>query len=140
MNEKTAQIAVQEDILVVDDDPENLAVLMSVLELQGYRVRPVSTGAMALCAAKMKAPDLILLDINMPEMDGFEVCQRLKADPRLHAIPVLFLTADSQVEEKVKAFALGGRRLHHQTFLDTGGAGARRALPAVPEERTAASG
>jgi len=108
MNEKTAQIAVQEDILVVDDDPENLAVLMSVLELQGYRVRPVSTGAMALCAAKMKAPDLILLDINMPEMDGFEVCQRLKADPRLHAIPVLFLTADSQVEEKVKAFALGG--------------------------------
>ncbi len=94
-------------ILAVDDKPTNLNLLCSILKDRGYRVRPVPNGELALSAVAAEPPDLILLDISMPKMDGFEVCARLKAEPRTKEIPVIFLTARMDVSEKVKAFSLG---------------------------------
>ena len=96
------------DILVVDDNPANLSLLHDMLESRGFRVRPVPSGALALDAAMSQRPDLILLDINMPRMSGFEVCERLKANPSLKDIPVIFLSALSETLDKVKAFSAGG--------------------------------
>jgi signal transduction histidine kinase len=95
-------------ILVVDDTPANLALLASVLKEKGYRVRPVTSGALALKAARSEPPDLVLLDINMPVMNGFEVCAELKRDERLRDIPVIFLSALTETLDKIKAFACGG--------------------------------
>jgi len=95
-------------ILVVDDTPANLGLLSNILTKEGYRVRPAPNGRLALRASQNDPPDLILLDINMPEMDGFEVCRRLKDDPRLTSIPVLFISALTETEDKVKAFNAGG--------------------------------
>jgi putative two-component system response regulator len=95
-------------ILVVDDTPANLTLLARMLGDRGYRVRPVPSGALALKSAASDPPDLILLDISMPEMDGFEVCQRLKEDPRLRDVPVVFISALAETEGKVKAFRRGG--------------------------------
>ncbi|WP_416671909.1 EAL domain-containing response regulator [Egbenema bharatensis] len=95
-------------ILVVDDTPENLQLLATTLTEQGYEVRGVVSGAMALRVARSVVPDLILLDILMPEMDGYEVCRILKTDERTCEIPVIFLTALVEVLDKVKAFAVGG--------------------------------
>jgi len=95
-------------ILVVDDTPANLGLLSSILTKEGYRVRPAPNGRLALRAAQNDPPDLILLDINMPEMDGFEVCRRLKSDKRLQSIPVLFISALTETEDKVRAFQSGG--------------------------------
>jgi putative two-component system response regulator len=95
------------EILIVDDGPENLRVLSELLRSEGYLARPVSDGAMALEVAAAEPPDLILLDIMMPGMDGFEVCRRLKADVRLRDVPVVFLSAIDDVADKVKAFAAG---------------------------------
>ena len=95
-------------IMVVDDTPENLNLLKDMLEGKGYRVLAFPNGRTALSAAAKKPPDLILLDIEMPEMDGFEVCEQLKADGILKEIPVLFISALTDAEEKVKAFAAGG--------------------------------
>jgi DNA-binding response OmpR family regulator len=94
-------------ILIVDDVPANLELLAGILREHGYEPRPVPSGELALVAAKTDPPDLILLDINMPEMDGFEVCARLKADEALKHIPVLFLTAFAETADKVKAFSMG---------------------------------
>src|SRR5207253_9443987 len=80
----------------------------SILKEQGYRVRPVPSGDFALRAVAIDLPDLVLLDISMPAMDGFEVCRRLKAEPATAEIPVIFLTAHTDVSEKVKAFGVGG--------------------------------
>ena len=96
------------NILVVDDTPENLELLTCVLKERGYKVRPVSDGESALHAAQAAPPDLILLDITMPEMDGYEVCARLKADERLRDIPVLFISALAEPMDKVRAFEAGG--------------------------------
>ena len=96
------------DILVVDDAPGNLSLLESVLTERGYRVRPTPSGAIALKAAEAEPPDLILLDISMPQMDGFEVCRRLKQSERLRGVPVIFLSALSDTVDKVKAFSMGG--------------------------------
>jgi K+-sensing histidine kinase KdpD len=96
------------NILVVDDTPANLQLLCGMLKERGYRPRPVPSGALALRAAASEAPDLVLLDISMPEMDGFEVCSRLKADPTHQDVPVIFLTAHTDSADKVKAFAVGG--------------------------------
>jgi two-component system, cell cycle response regulator len=98
----------QADILVVDDEPENLHVLSHMLHLFGYRVRAVSEGAMALSVAQATPPDLIMLDISMPGMDGYETCERLKADDRTRDIPVIFISALVDVQDKVKAFDVGG--------------------------------
>lgn len=96
------------DILVVDDVPQNLRLLTSLLTQKGYRVRSVLSGEMALKAAKVAPPDLILLDINMPRMNGYEVCRRLKADEKTSYIPVIFISALQEVVDKVKAFGVGG--------------------------------
>ncbi|MEI8234038.1 MAG: hybrid sensor histidine kinase/response regulator [Verrucomicrobiota bacterium] len=96
------------DILVVDDTPANLELLTEILKSNGYKARPVTGGASALQAAKSVPPDLILLDINMPDMNGYEVCQHLKADEVLKGIPVLFISALGDTADKVTAFRCGG--------------------------------
>ncbi|HEV2292910.1 MAG TPA: SpoIIE family protein phosphatase [Tepidisphaeraceae bacterium] len=95
-------------ILVVDDTPANLQVLTGMLKDRGYKVRPVPGGKLALAAARRDPPDLILLDINMPDMNGYEVCQHLHADEALKGIPVIFISALTEPLDKVKAFATGG--------------------------------
>ncbi len=96
------------NILLVDDTPNNLRVLSTLLSKKGYEVRSVISGEVALRAAKAAPPDLVLLDINMPRMNGYEVCQALKADETTKDIPVIFISALSEVLDKVKAFAAGG--------------------------------
>ena len=96
------------NILVVDDTPANLHLLTSMLKDRGYKTRPVPSGMLGLQAALSDPPDLILLDIHMPEMNGFEVCQSLKADEKLKDIPAIFISALNEVLDKVKAFAVGG--------------------------------
>ena len=100
--------ALPANILAVDDTPANLNLLCGILKERGYRVRPVPSGPLALQAAAADPPDLVLLDIAMPKMDGFEVCTRLKADPRSADVPIIFLTGRAHVSDKLKAFALGG--------------------------------
>jgi serine phosphatase RsbU (regulator of sigma subunit) len=95
-------------ILVVDDTPANLQVLAGMLKDRGYRVRPVPSGKLALLATRRDPPDLILLDINMPDMNGYEVCAQLKGDDTLKGIPVIFISALTEELDKVKAFAIGG--------------------------------
>jgi two-component system sensor histidine kinase/response regulator len=95
-------------ILVVDDTPANLQLLADMLKRRGYRTRPVPSGRLALQAAKADPPELILLDVNMPEMDGYEVCAELKKDPGLAAIPVLFISAYGEPADKMRAFSAGG--------------------------------
>jgi len=96
------------NILIVDDTPENLQVLSATLCELGYKVRGVISGKMAIRAARSGAPDLILLDIKMPEMDGYEVCRQLKADPKTSEIPVVFISALDEVLDKLTAFQVGG--------------------------------
>jgi sigma-B regulation protein RsbU (phosphoserine phosphatase) len=96
------------DILIVDDMPVNLRLLSHMLTEQGYKVRSVINGQMALTATQAAAPDLILLDINMPGMNGYEVCERLKADERTYDIPVIFISALDEIQDKVMAFTVGG--------------------------------
>jgi signal transduction histidine kinase len=95
------------NILVVDDTPDNLRLLSAMLTTQGYEVRKALNGKMALNACKINLPDLILLDINMPDMDGYEVCQQLKADETTKVVPVIFISALDDVLDKVKAFDVG---------------------------------
>jgi PAS domain S-box-containing protein len=95
-------------ILVVDDVPANLKLLSEILSGYGYQVRPASSGSMALRTVAAEAPDLILLDVRMPEMDGYEVCRRLKADEKNRSIPVLFVSALDETTDKVKGFEAGG--------------------------------
>lgn len=96
------------NILVVDDTPANLKLLSEMLESCGYEVRPAPDGPLALRAAASEPPDLILLDISMPEMDGYEVCTRLKEQDELKNIPVIFISALAETLDKVKAFGVGG--------------------------------
>lgn len=96
------------NILIVDDTPANLQLLVGILHEEGYRVRPVTSGEHALKAARAEVPDLVLLDITMPEMNGYEVCRRLKADPKTADVPVLFISALSETDDKVRAFEAGG--------------------------------
>jgi diguanylate cyclase len=96
------------NILAVDDMSHNLDLLSRMLSKQGYKVRTASNGRMALASAQMYPPDLILLDIRMPDMDGYEVCSRLKDDPDLATIPVIFISASDHVAGKVEAFSVGG--------------------------------
>ena len=96
------------DILVVDDILANLRVLFQMLSDQSYKVRGAPNGSMALTAVRSAPPDLILLDINMPKMDGYEVCLRLKAEPESREIPVIFISALDEPLDKVKAFGVGG--------------------------------
>ncbi|OGV55340.1 MAG: hypothetical protein A2X45_15695 [Lentisphaerae bacterium GWF2_50_93] len=96
------------NILIVDDMPANVLLLEKMLAERGYKARPVPSGKLALQAARDEAPDLILLDINMHEMNGYEVCGHLKADEALKGIPVIFISALDGKIDKVKAFSVGG--------------------------------
>ncbi len=96
------------NILVVDDVSANLKLLDDILKSEGYKTRPVPNGELALRAAAKEKPDLILLDIMMPGIDGFEVCRRLKENPGLKDIPVIFISAMGETANVVKAFAVGG--------------------------------
>ncbi|HBU70248.1 MAG TPA: adenylate/guanylate cyclase domain-containing response regulator [Elusimicrobia bacterium] len=96
------------NILVVDDTPANLELLLGMLKERHYKVRAAMSGELALEAARNDQPDLILLDINMPEMNGYEVCRRLKEDEKLKDIPVIFLSALNEPMDKIKAFGVGG--------------------------------
>ena len=99
---------VQGNILLVDDNLVNLRVLSQLLVREGHKVRPVNSGEQALKAIAAHRPDLILLDIRMPNLDGYEVCQRLKADRRSQSIPIIFISAANAVHDKVKGFEVGG--------------------------------
>jgi len=94
-------------ILVVDDTPASLKLLTDILKGEGYEVRSAISGELALNAATSNPPDLILLDIRMPEMDGFEVCRRLKSTAETMDVPVIFVTAATETDEKVRGFELG---------------------------------
>jgi sigma-B regulation protein RsbU (phosphoserine phosphatase) len=96
------------NILIVDDTPANLHLLSKMLTEQGYRVRPVPDGSLALAATRAEPPDLILLDIRMPEMNGYEVCERLKAAAQTRDIPIIFISALDAIQDKVRAFTVGG--------------------------------
>ena len=96
------------NILVVDDIKENLRILADALGGEGYKVRPALSGRMALEAARKELPDLILLDILMPGMNGYEVCETLKADQALKDVPVIFISALNEVGDKMKGFSAGG--------------------------------
>ncbi len=99
---------VKGDILLVDDTLDNLRLLATMLRNQGYKVRSAKSGAMAIAGVKAAPPELILLDITMPNMDGYEVCQQLKTDVQTHEIPIIFISALDEAIDKVKAFAVGG--------------------------------
>lgn len=96
------------DVLIVDDTPANLRLLSRMLAEQGYQVRPVPDGPLALAAVQAEPPDLILLDIRMPEMNGYEVCKHLKADAQTCDIPIVFISALDAIQDKVRAFTAGG--------------------------------
>lgn len=96
------------NILIVDDKPENLHVLSTLLTRQGYEVRGVVNGSMAIRTVQLAPPNLILLDIMMPEMDGYEVCEQLKSNPETEGIPIIFISALDEVFDKVQAFTKGG--------------------------------
>ena len=128
-----SETSVHAYILVIDDLPDNLRVLHDSISALGYRVRCAKSGAMALTAVDADPPDLILLDVKMPVMDGYEVCRRLKASEKNRDIPVIFLSANSEAFDKVKAFEAGGAdyvtkpfvieevvvRIQHQLSLKT---------------------
>lgn len=96
------------DILIVDDTLANLRLLSTMLTEQGYTVRGVPNGSTALKVVALEPPDLILLDINMPQLDGYQVCQALKSDDKVCDIPVIFVSAMDEVLDKVRAFGVGG--------------------------------
>ncbi|MEG4032951.1 adenylate/guanylate cyclase domain-containing protein [Microcoleus sp. w1-18aA5] len=100
--------ATPKDILIVDDMPDNLRLLSTMLTSYGYHVRKAINGHLALQGAQISPPDLILLDINMPQMNGYEVCEQLKLSEKTQDIPVIFISALDDVLEKVKAFQVGG--------------------------------
>ena len=110
-----ARADTQASILVVDDTPANLSLLSGLLSPR-WRVRLAPSGAKALDLVRRQAPDLIVLDVMMPELDGYEVCRRLKADPATRDIPVLFLTALSQPEDETRGFECGGADFIHKPF------------------------
>ncbi|NJO40752.1 MAG: response regulator [Cyanobacteria bacterium CRU_2_1] len=98
----------QGSVLVVDDTPNNLRLLTTLLRDEGYEVRAATNGQMALTIARTVPLDLILLDISMPDVDGYEVCRQLKANENTQSIPVIFISVFDEVFDKVQAFAVGG--------------------------------
>ena len=103
-----SEVSARSSILVVDDSPTNLQLLVGMLQEHGYRVRPVTDGEHALRAVRSEPPDLVLLDVTMPGIDGYEVCRRIKGDADTAEIPVLFISALAGIEDKVRAFEAGG--------------------------------
>ena len=128
-------------ILIVDDNPNNLQLLINILERLAYEIRPALSGEIALAAIDTFIPDLILLDIDMTGIDGYETCRRLKANERTQDIPVIFISAMHNTEDKLRAFQVGGvdyvikpfepmelgQRI--KNFLDTLSASALNSIP-----------
>ena len=108
MTDRPIQKEVPAEVLVVDDIPENLKLLADILTDWGYRVRPASSGRLALKSVAARPPDLILLDVRMPGMDGYEVCRHLKSDEKSRDVPVIFISALNDVRDKVEGFDAGG--------------------------------
>jgi len=107
-NSSSMTDTVQGTILVVDDTPSNLTLLSRILSSSGFIVQLADNGATAIDMALEIIPDLILLDVNMPVMDGYETCEKLKADDRTNNIPVIFISALDETEDKIRAFKVGG--------------------------------
>jgi diguanylate cyclase (GGDEF)-like protein len=105
---QTIQETIQADILIVDDVLENIRLLSNMLDCNGYPTRKATNGTMALTAVETTPPSLILLDIRMPDLSGYEVCRRIKANPKTAHIPIIFLSAADDVTDKVQAFQVGG--------------------------------
>ncbi|MBN1261502.1 MAG: hybrid sensor histidine kinase/response regulator [Anaerolineae bacterium] len=95
-------------ILIVDDTPDNIRLLSQMLLARGYKIRAMTSGARALESARIAPPDLILLDVRMPEMDGYRVCTRLQNMPETREVPVIFISALDDIKDKVRAFSVGG--------------------------------
>lgn len=95
-------------IIIIDDTPANLRLLANMLTEQGYLVRPIRDPRQALSFVQTFLPDLILLDIKMPHLTGYEVCKQLKSQKATQEIPIIFLSALNEVMDKVKAFSIGG--------------------------------
>jgi len=106
-------------IMAVDDNPDNLKLLSDILSEQGYQVRQALNGRLALTAVKQQSPDLFILDIRMPEMDGFELCRQLKKDIATCSVPVIFISGLGNSADKVRAFAIGGQDYITKPFEDT---------------------
>jgi signal transduction histidine kinase len=105
----TGQAAMNDgNLLIVDDNPNNLQILHQILAEAGYKVRPALSGEIALRAIEAAIPDLILLDVRMAGMDGYQICKILKADPKTAGIPVIFISALQEVQDKLNAFQAGG--------------------------------
>lgn len=94
-------------ILVADDEPDSLALLSSILSSENYEVRAADSGKLALSSALAFPPDLILLDMRMPDMDGLEVCRQLKAHQNTKDVPLMFLSGSTGTEDRVEGLALG---------------------------------
>ncbi len=107
MNELMTKATLNAHVLVVDDNPRNLQLISTVVGEAGYKVSAVNSGQNALKYLKLKQPDIILLDVMMPEMNGYDVCRTIKEDPGLKDIPVVFLTAKNEVQDIVTGFSLG---------------------------------
>lgn len=107
------------NILIVDDTPDNLRVLSAMLTNRGYDVRKALSGQRAIASVQSELPDLILLDIKMPEMDGYEVCRCLKTIPQTREVPIIFISALDDALDKVKAFAAGGVDYITKPFQET---------------------
>ncbi len=116
-NTMISNIERQTEILLVDDKPENLKILIQLLEDENLKVLIATSGERAIMQTERRPPDLILLDILMPNMDGFETCKRIKSNPKLSEIPIIFITALSDVESKIKAFSVGGVDYISKPFL-----------------------
>lgn len=108
MSETAKQATAPNTVMIIDDEPENLNVLEASLSYDGYRVCVFPSGEMALAHAHDEPPDLVLLDIRMPGLNGYEMCRRFKADDKLQSIPVLFLSALTATEDIAAGFACGG--------------------------------
>ncbi len=106
-------------IMVVDDNPDNLKLLSDILSEQGFQVRQALNGRLALAAIKQQSPDLFILDVRMPEMDGFELCRQLKNDITTCNVPVIFISGLGEPADKVKAFEVGGQDYITKPFEDT---------------------
>lgn len=98
----------QADILIIDDEPDNLRLLSTILESQGYKVRQALNADIALKTIELQPPNLILLDILMPEVDGYQLCRQLKLNPKTNEIPVIFLSALARGLDRKKGFKAGG--------------------------------
>lgn len=108
MNMKIADERERFSILIVDDEPRNIQILGTILKKNGYQVEFATDGRKALDWLNSKNFDLVMLDVMMPGLDGYEVCERIKANTRMMHIPVIFLTAKTETEDIVKGFEAGG--------------------------------